>query len=183
MSNINRELEYDNITDWNDFVSDQFKKNLYTCLPGLIVSYETSTKRATIESAIRRVKTDGTTMDYPSLLDVPILFPSGGGYILQFPLDVGDPVLVLFSQRDLTDFKSTFEKSTPNNYGMFTLKDSIAIPGFGALTNVPAVPDALTIQNTTGTSYISMTSTNTTIQSTRVDINGALFINGVPYTP
>ena len=41
----------------------------------------------------------------PVLINVPVQFPSGGGYTLTYPLKDGDPGLIVFSDRCIDNFK------------------------------------------------------------------------------
>jgi len=187
MTNINREKEYDNLTDWFNFAFDQRMKFIFTMMPGLIVSYDAAKRRATVQLAIDRLKTDGTRMELPALVDVPTLFPSSKKFSIQFPLEKDDPVMVCFSSRDLSAFKVSYAQSAPQRSGgLFQIKDGVAIPGFGNLTNTPAKTDAITIQNAAGTTYVAVEENEVTAVGVQkvtatapvIELNGNVTING-----
>ena len=50
---------------------------------------------------------------------------------MTFPLERGDPVLLLYSQRGLANWKKTLGVAAPDTIGFFSEKDAFAIPGFG----------------------------------------------------
>jgi len=76
---------------------------LRVSLPGIIQSFDPATVTAVVQPAIRSVQKDKdgnvTTHDYPLLVDVPVIFPRGGGCTITFPVQAGDECLVIFSDR------------------------------------------------------------------------------------
>jgi phage baseplate assembly protein gpV len=178
MSQISDELNYDNPSDWLAFCTQQILKGLYVCLPATVQSFDAASRRARLRIALDRVATDGSTFSYPTLIDVPVLFPSGGGYTLLMPLAEGDAVLVVFSQRDISEFKQTYETATPNIGDFFSLKDGVAIAGFGDLSVIPAASDAISLQSNDGTTSFTLKNEEVTITSTTVTIKGNLIVDG-----
>ena len=84
------------------------KANLHTSIPGIVQEYTASTKRAKVQIAMRLLMTDGETMPRPVILNVPVVHPSGGGWIIHLPLQADDAVLLVFSERGIQAFKETF---------------------------------------------------------------------------
>jgi hypothetical protein len=156
MSNQNSEIEYNDFNSWFKFCANQHFKNFYTCLPGIVKSFDPGTKRAKIQVALKQLKTDGTSTSYPIQADVPVIFPASKNYILFFPLEDGDSVIMLFSQRGIEKFKTAYEESEPDKYGFFAIKDAVAIPGFGSLTTTPYDAGAINLQTTDGTNAVSI---------------------------
>jgi len=67
--------------------------------PGIIQSFDLSTQTVTVQLALReKWDHDGTEewVDVPLLVDVPILFPRAGNYVLTMPVKPGDECLVVF---------------------------------------------------------------------------------------
>ena len=178
MSNLSPEKEYDNVSDWLEFSVRQMLKNIYTSMPGIVDSYDDSTKRAVISMGLTSVTTDGTQVDYPLLNDVPVLFQSTSKFILQYPIEKGDTVLVLFTQRGIGAFKESYEKSEPGAQSFFSMHDAVALPGFGTLTNTPAKSDAITIQTTDGVTYLSLEDGVLTLNAATINLQGDVSING-----
>ena len=70
-------------------------------IPGRIVSYDWETQSAEVEISAERVfsSKSGMHLDkWVTLENVPVHFPSGGGYMMTFPVDKGDSCLLHFSQ-------------------------------------------------------------------------------------
>lgn len=80
-----------------------FQSQLWTAMPGYINSFNPVKQTAEIKVAIQWQQQfqDGSYewKDFTLLLDVPICFPSGGGFTLTFPIVQGDEVLVVFASR------------------------------------------------------------------------------------
>ena len=131
-TNMHLDRDYSNMAESIRFAIRQSFKELYTCTPGIVESYDATTRRAVVMGALNIVKTDGTEVERAEVRDVPVVFPSGGGFSMTWPLEPGDPVLLVYSQRGLSEWKKTFDVSAPDVDGFFSEKDAIAIPGFGA---------------------------------------------------
>ena len=153
MSNASTQKDYDNLTDVLEFVWAQFLKRIWVSIPGVIESYDVNTKRCRVRPAINLVLTDGTETEQAAVINVPVLWPSGGGFALLCPLPEGTPVEIKFSQRGLAAFKETFSQESPGN-GIFAKEDAHVIPGYGSLTVSPATSKGISMQAETGSDYI-----------------------------
>ena len=153
MSNLKNELSYENFEQSIDFIFEENVKKLYTSLPGIIQSYDLNTKRAKVLPAIKRLFTDNSTRSLPVIIDVPIITPSGGGYLISMPLKKGDTVLLIFSQRGITNFKKQYQEALPTD-SLLDLHDAIGISGFGTINITPASSDGLSIQTDNGDNAI-----------------------------
>lgn len=76
---------------------------IWTALPGIVESVNLAAQTVTVQPSVREqvMMDDGTpaSVPLPLLPDVPIIFPSGGGYSLTFPVEPGDECLVVFADR------------------------------------------------------------------------------------
>ena len=131
MTSMNRDTDYANMAQSIRFAIRQSLKDLYTCMPGIVESYDAETQRAVVKGALRVVTTKKEEIEREAIHNVPVMFPSGGGFAMTFPLEQGDPVLLLYSQRGLTNWKKTLGVAAPDTIGFFSEKDAFAIPGFG----------------------------------------------------
>lgn len=124
--------------------------DIHTVLPGIIETYSPATRRARVIPAIGILLDDMTLMERPPVTDVPVIFPSGGGLSLIYPLAQGDPVLLLFSQRGLDGWKQNYRHSPPPASAPFALSDAIALAGFGSLATTPASATGASLQTDDG---------------------------------
>lgn len=187
MSNLNAEQRYETLSEALSFIFEQRFKGIYTCLPGIIVSYDPSTKRAAVQPALRRILTDDSEQQLPIITNVPVCFPTGGGFSLLFPVAPGDTCVLVFSQRGIENFKETYEQEKPDE-GLLDLNDAIAIMGFGPLSLTPASSSGVSLQSDDGDNSIVIepgkviieTTSKVTINSPEVDIiGGKVEHNGV----
>jgi len=115
-------------------VLDARLTDLHTALPGRVRSYDAATQTADIEPMIKRGVPTGGEEDevvleaLPVLPSVPVLFPSGGQCFVTFPLAVGDPVLIVFSERDTSHYRATGAVADPGVPTMHGLSGAVAIP-------------------------------------------------------
>lgn len=165
MSNRDSEKDYSNLTDAIQFVFNQFIKDIFVSIPGTIVSYNSTTKRCRVKPAINILLTTGDTLSPSEIVNVPVLWPSGGGFSLLSPLPVGSPVEIKFSQRGITKFKESFSQADPGN-GMFDKEDAHVIPSYGGLSVTPATEDGISMQSEDGTNYIFVEDGNVKIKAT-----------------
>ena len=153
MSNLDKEKEYGNPADALKFIFNQMLKDIFISIPGIIESYDPISKRCRVRPAIKIRLTDGSTESQGSIVNVPVLWPSGGGFSLLAPLPSGSPVEIRFSQRGITAFKETFKEENPGN-GIFEKEDAHVIPSFGSLSVSPASLQGMCLQSEDGSNYI-----------------------------
>ncbi len=185
MSNLNNEIDYSNLSDVLKFTFEQMLKGIYTAMPGIIESYDLTTKRARVRPAIQIQRTDGSFIDRPVIANCPVLQPSGGGFVVNFPIKSGDAVMCLFSQRGLSKFKQVYQNTQPDE-ALLDQKDAVIIPGFGALNISPATSAGVSMQTESGNNHvyvedghIRVTSTaNVQVDCDTMVVNGNVCVNG-----
>jgi len=100
------------------------------CLPGKIIKVIDYQKRKiTVQPQIKKVFLDGEELEPPIIENVPLHYTGTSKAILHFPIEVGDPVIMIFSQRSLDNWLTSGKMSTPGHRRFFDLSDAIAIPG------------------------------------------------------
>ena len=197
MTNIQPDREYDNLPQVLDFVISQKFKNINTIMPGIVHEYDSSKRRASIIPGLRVQLTepndDGKMfLDRNPISNVPVIFPSGGGYSITFNLIKGDAVLLVCAQRGINNFKNNLKLSDPDMHGGFAIKDAIAIAGFSneggvgdglllrgdggaiSINNDGIALEANNITISTRESATEYTFTNTAISDTTITNGGSL---------
>ncbi|MDE2846012.1 MAG: Gp138 family membrane-puncturing spike protein [Gemmatimonadota bacterium] len=170
MSSINDDVNFDSLSVALDFVLTQWRKGLHTSVPGLVEIYDPTTRRARVKFALKQVRTDGSEVAKAPIVDVPVVFPSGGGFTLTFPIAQGDPVMVLFSERGIAAFKKTFAEATPTEGQYHQETDAVALPGFGPLSITPADTDASVWQTEDGDHSVRLRNDRVEIHSGRTNV-------------
>ena len=106
---------------------------LHTAMPGFIESYDAATQTATVRLNIRfkRIE-DGAIVHYdaPLLPNFPVAWTTAAAFSITFPLDVGDPGLVIFAERSLDEWKLSGPDDAlePAQARRHDLSDAIFIP-------------------------------------------------------
>ena len=144
-----------------DLVAAKHVEGLHTAMPGIVDEYDAATRRAAVKPAIKiRLDTD-ELIDRPLIVNVPVVWPAGGGWMVHSPLASGDPVLLVFMMRGFADFLKDFRTCAPTPGHRCELTDAVAIPGFGPDPgNKPdyAANDGIVVQSTDGDVALAVTS-------------------------
>ncbi|WP_044898779.1 Gp138 family membrane-puncturing spike protein [Brevibacillus thermoruber] len=123
----------ENSIEFYNTLLDKVFNSLRVSVPGIIQDFDPITQTATVQIALREhVRQEN--MEYawtaiPSLQDVPIVFPRGGGYVLTFPVRPGDECLVVFSDMCIDAWFSLGGVQNQIEKRRHDLSDAIAIPG------------------------------------------------------
>ena len=112
-----------------DAYMSAWQTGVHTSIPGTVSSYDAGTHRAKVIPSVRLLMDNGLKIELPELLDVPVIFPAAKSFDLEFPLDKGDGVLLLFAESDIASWKKGADPATPDSPSRFSLDASVAIPG------------------------------------------------------
>lgn len=139
--------------DMDDLLA-ALKNNIFATLNcinvGKINSYDTTTQSAKIELQMKRVKEDGTLVDYPLLTDCPVIVLGGGGTFLDFPITAGDYCLVFFNDRNIDDWWTTGNVKEPKTKRKHNLSDGFALVGINTQANPFSLDGTKVVLNGTG---------------------------------
>lgn len=124
-------------------------EDFHTCLPGRVEKYDFKTQKATVKPLLKKVYNDKSVLEMPVLPNVPVIFPRTKRSGVTFPLERGDGVLLLFTERALERWKLSGDVSEPGDSRRFDLTDSVCIPGLFSFnqTNIASNNDDLEIQH------------------------------------
>lgn len=136
-------------------------KDVHTCLPGKIVSYDPVANTAVVQPAIQRVFVEGGPTNLPLLLDVPVYFPGGGDFTVTFPVAAGDECVLFFSERCIDFWHAQGDIKPPAVYRLHDLSDAFAFVGIRnqkrRLANIQT--DGMELRNADRSVAIKLTST------------------------
>ena len=106
--------------------------SLHHAMPGAIHSYDASTCSAQVVPLIKRLQSDlETNEEFGVLNDVKVVFPSSSDSSITFPIKRGDPVLVIFSDYCIDEWRAS-GGTTPvatTDGRQHHLSDAFCIPG------------------------------------------------------
>lgn len=102
-------------------------------MPGIIQSFDPDAVTAVVQPAIKGAEQDESgaevSVNLPLLVDVPVVFPRGGGCTLTFPVKEGDECLVIFADRCIDFWWQSGGIQEPVDERMHDLSDAFCIVG------------------------------------------------------
>lgn len=127
------------VNDWtggekvhDDRLAKEIAFRIRCCIPCIVQSFDK--ERGTIEAqpAIREnIVNPDNSLSYaelPLLINVPVAYPRNKDYGIEFPLQRGDEVLVVFSDLSIDNFWEKSGIQNPVESRRHDLSDGIAIP-------------------------------------------------------
>lgn len=106
---------------------------LNVAIPGKVVSYDRTLKKASVQPLIRRPRTDASgnrvVESLPVINGVPVAFPGAGEFAMTWPLAAGDLVLLIFCHSSLDKWLDVGGEVDPLDPRRFNMSDAVAIPG------------------------------------------------------
>lgn len=141
---------------------DGRQARIRTAAPGIVAAVNLQAQTVSVQLAIQGSVEgpDGATVavNMPLLVDVPLVWPRGGGFAITFPVQAGDEVLVVYGDRCIDSWWQSGGIGAPLVPRMHDLSDAFAILAPTSqpkrLVNVYAL--GLEIRTTGGGSYIRM---------------------------
>lgn len=102
-------------------------------LPGIIQSFDPETVTCVVQPSIKGAVPNESgelvSSDITLLMDVPVMFPRGGGCTLTFPVKPGDECLIVFSDRCTDFWWQSGGVQEPADDRQHDLSDAFAIVG------------------------------------------------------
>lgn len=115
--------------------------NQYTSIPCIVVSVD-GPNMVSIQPTVNNKSRDGTVVERPPILGVPVSFPTSNTAGMTFPIKVGDTGLAIFSMRNLDGWKAgNGRPASPQNFAVMDKGDAMFYPGLqppGSSVNSPA---------------------------------------------
>ncbi len=119
---------------------DGVQAGIYTAMPGIIQSFNPAERICTIQPTIKaQVQNPDGTFEWvtiPLLIDCPVIFPSGGGFTLTFPLTLGDECLVIFAMRCIDAWWQSGGVQVQAELRMHDISDGFVLAGVNSAPNV-----------------------------------------------
>ena len=121
---------------------DRLQDKIFTSLPATVTSYKASEQSVDVSIDVRLSNIlTGEESPAVSLAGVPVVFPSGGGGILSFPIKSGDKVLLCFTKYSIDKWKGGKDGIAGENR-QHSINDAIAICGLhNTATTLSPNPD------------------------------------------
>jgi hypothetical protein len=169
---------------------------MWTALPGIINSFDPAKMTVVVQPAVQALVQDPlgnkAWQNLPLCLDVPVVYPGGGGCTVTFPLAAGDECLVVFASRCIDAWWYSGGVGVQAELRMHDLSDGFCIPGPRSqprtLTGISE--SALQIRADDGSAYVEvgtsaphdvkvLTAGNVDIEAPTINLKGNVNIEGL----
>jgi len=126
-----REERIDDIEESLRLAIEGSQSQIWTALPGIVKDADLSSQTVSVQPSIMGTVTDRAgnqiNQPLPLLINVPIVWPRGGGFALTFPVKEGDEVLVVFASRCIDSWWQSGGVGVAMESRMHDLSDGFAI--------------------------------------------------------
>ena len=117
------------IVDLLNKLKQDVASNIRVCMPAKIESYDYKTQKASVKITMQELYDDGSTVDYPVISGVPVVFMAAGGASINLPVLKGDSCLVIFFDRDMSNWLLGGAGQKPNSTRTHNMSDAVALMG------------------------------------------------------
>lgn len=140
------------VNEFSRFIGSQIDNKtsqIFTSLPGTILSYDGVRAKSTVKAAVTFHLPDERTLDFPVIENVIVVFPcgSGGNASVTFPIKAGDGCLLVFASQSIDGWLLGGRESTdPRKHD---IKDCFAVPGIyiNGVAGYNAHPEDVVLHN------------------------------------
>lgn len=166
---------------------DNRLSQIHTTTIGVIESFDSSKQLATIQPAIKKLLVTENqevityeTVDYPLLVNVPVVFPGGGDWFMTFPVKKGDECLIFSLERSIGNWKKNGGIQDPSSYKRrMSFKDAVAMVGIQSqASSLPSFnASEPELRNRDGSVKLTMGSAGMTLEGD-LQVNGKVTATG-----
>lgn len=108
--------------------------DVFVARPAKVTAYDVVTNTVVAKPMVKRSlyslsDRERSYEDLPEIPFVPVLWPRAGSMVLTLPLAVGDPVLLLFCDVSLAEWRESGELSEPADARRHSIGWPVALPG------------------------------------------------------
>lgn len=110
-----------------DGILGEMAQGIHTCMLGQINKFDHKKMKAEVIPLHKRRLSNGQTIEYPLLLEVPVAFFYANGFFIRPPYKKGDTVIVVFAESDIDRILLSASKEDPGTNRRHSLQDAIVI--------------------------------------------------------
>ncbi len=130
----------DNEVELMNETFEAWQSGIHTAMPGIVQSFDSAHQTCTVQPALLWRVTDQSgrtsSVALPLLVDVPVIFPGGGGYLFTFPVRPGDSCWVVFGERCIDAWWQSGGVQEQAEYRLHDLSDAVALVGIRPQTEL-----------------------------------------------
>lgn len=113
-------------------VKARWAADLRVAIPGRVEKYDAATQLVDVQPLVKdrlELATSEETLQLPVITNVPLMFPGTKTWHMTFPVEAGDEVLLVFSDKSIDAWQDQGGISDPADARRHHLTDAVAIPG------------------------------------------------------
>ena len=115
-----------------------YMQDCFFAMPAVVVSVRNLEQLSLdVQPLPNRNFKDGDSAEYPVLYHVPAIMPYTGSSALLMPVQAGDTVMLVFSQRGIDEFKSGSDIAYDTGNRYMSIQDAVAIIGISPFSKSP----------------------------------------------
>ncbi len=143
-------------------------------LPARVLSYDRATRTAKVIPAIPAVTTANEVVQKGIVASVPVFHYGCGGWVISFPLEVGDLGWIKANDRDISKFKATQSSASgPPTQRTHTFEDAMFFPD-AVFREISLADEAgLCIQSLDGSVSIVLVGDKIKITAEEIELTGS----------
>lgn len=179
---LNRKKVDPSLKDLLDLHKKDIMLSLNCHAIGTIQSFNSTNQTATAtinyKKTVLKQDTNGVVynelINYPVLLDIPVVIIGGGLCNLTFPIATGDECLILFNDRDIDNWFSSGQVGPVASSRLHSFADGIAIVGVKSLLHSITGYDMTRAKLAYGETYVGVSATQVKIANNITTLNTLL---------
>jgi phage baseplate assembly protein gpV len=156
---------------------EAFARALRVALPATVVSFKAGPPQTvTVQPSVREATRYGhqtTWLPLTQLVDIPIMLPRGGNYVLTTPIEAGDEVLVILCDTSIDGWLLSGGLQNQFEQRRHTLADAVALVGIW--NNTRSISDYSTtsaqLRSLDGTVVVDLAASQITVTAPTVQVN------------
>ncbi len=147
--------QHSNLTALIKQTSRSMMKNVATSTPGHIIAFDKDTQLAQVQIGIVRLTANGTTVEPPPIIEVPVYFSGSESYFIECEINPNCEGIVLFSQRCIDGWNSTGGIAQNPILRFHDFNDAMFLPGLRSQPNAiqSFENNGIRLRNKAGTQY------------------------------
>lgn len=123
------------LDNWKDYLFDSMNCHALGTIQKFNVANQTA--EITLNYPVSSFDSNGveSSLEYPVLIDCPVIILAGGAGALTFPVTPGDTCLILFNDKDIDNWWYSGQKQPLNTPRKHAFTDAIALVGLRSRQN------------------------------------------------
>jgi hypothetical protein len=177
---MDRRERYEDFVEQLRAVQDDLQGRVWTAIPGIIQKWEPQKMTCDVLPAIQaKWLNDQVMVDVtlPLLINCPVVFPSGGGAVLTFPIKKGDECLIVIACRCIDSWWQSGGVQVQQEFRMHDLSDGFVLPQVWSQPRViqNISTDSVQLRTTDGANFYELKEDgNVTVETTQnITMNAA----------